>query len=157
MTDKPDPKDSKDSKEASDPKRHKSGEQLAIEAAERAERITDLFETIAVQIATLSELAHELVERGFDEEARLCRKVVLELGRRADVVDRVASALPLLQMLTQRLKEMSKSMRGSWNLKPVIVSLEHMRKMLAARCDVTLVDTQVDMKLPKDPEDDDRS
>jgi len=148
MTDDPDSE-----KDTKDPKRHKSGEQLAIEAAERAERITDLFETIAVQIATLSELAHELVERGFDEEARLTRKIVLELGRRADVVDRVAQALPLLQMLTQRLKEIQPSMRSThnkWELKPVIVSLEHMRKMLAARCDVTLVDTQVDMKLPKD-------
>lgn len=135
-------------------KRHKSGEQIALEAAERAERITDLHETIAIQVATLSELSHELVERGMDEDARLARRVIVELGVHADVVNRVASALPHLEALTLRMRELQKSARSiKWDTKPIVVALEGMKKALVARCDVTLIDTQVDMKLPDDLKD----
>jgi hypothetical protein len=129
-------------------KRHKTGEELAIEEAERQSRLTDLHDTIVVQVATLAELSHLLVEMGLDEDARLARKVVIELGREGDVIVRVRDALPYLQRLTARMGEI-----GTKQTKQFRKALEHMRKALVARCDVTLLDTNVEIRLPDDPTD----
>jgi len=131
-------------------KRHKTGEELAIEEVERQSRLTDLHDTIAVQVATLAELSHLLVEIGLDEDARLARKVVIELGREGDVITRVRDALPYLQRLTSRMGEI-----GTKQTKQFKKSLEHMRKALVARCDVTLLDTNVELQIPEVPDEPD--
>jgi hypothetical protein len=127
-------------------KRHKSGEQIALEEVARQQRITDLHDAVAVQIAILSELAHELIDQGLDDDARIARRIILELGRPADIVNRVRDALPHIDLLISRMRELG--------MKTLRKAVEGVKKVLVARCDVTLLDTRPiePTEIPKDDE-----
>lgn len=111
----------------------------------RQQRITDLHDAMAIQIAILAELAKSFDLEGLDEDARATREIVdiLENGPKTehgesdttDPVHRVRLAVPMLKALEGRI---SKSRR--W--RAVGLAVEGVRRVLVRYADFTLTDTQ---------------
>lgn len=113
----------------------------------REQRITDLHDAMAIQIAILAELGKQLRVEGLDDDARILGRIVfvLEHGApqsaveddadRMDPVQRVKVVVPLLKSMEGRMGDARR-----W--RSLRMAVESVRKVLVRYADFTLTDTQ---------------
>lgn len=105
--------------------------------------VDNVSKAIATQIAVLHELAEDLAELGFDEEAHRIDKTAIDLDREEHPVTLVREAVPLLRAVAARLQETT-----SHQMDQVAQRILQSARALAGRADRVLSETQ-----PIDDED----
>ncbi len=115
----------------------------------REDRITDLHDAMAIQVAVLAEIGKAMREDGdVDDDARMIERIVFVLEHGAssqqdldggdepmDPVDRVRTVVPLLKTIEGHMGE-SRRWRAARR------AVEGVRKVLVRYADVTLTETQ---------------